>query len=41
MLNCSQPKKGDIMNNRIEKYRKPLGLSEHRLGKKWEYQGQV
>ena len=22
------------MNNRIEKYRKPLGLSQHRLGKK-------
>lgn len=22
------------MNNKIEKYRKPLGLSQHRLGKK-------
>ncbi|MDO4710872.1 MAG: helix-turn-helix transcriptional regulator [Peptostreptococcaceae bacterium] len=22
------------MNNRIEEYRKPLGLSQHRLGKK-------
>ena len=22
------------MNNRIEKYRKPLGLSQHRFGKK-------
>ena len=29
------------MNNRLEKYRKPIGLSQHRLGKKWEYQGQV
>lgn len=25
---------GDILNNRIEEYRKPLGLSQHRLGKK-------
>ena len=23
-----------MMENRIEKYRKPLGLSQHRLGKK-------
>ena len=22
------------MNNRVDKYRKPLGLSQHRLGKK-------
>lgn len=30
-----------MMRNRIEKYRKPLGLSQHRLGKKLEYQEQV
>ena len=34
MLNYNQPKKYEIMENRIEKYRKPLGLSQHRLGKK-------
>ena len=34
MLNYNQPKKDEIMGNRIEKYRKPLGLSQHRLGKK-------
>ena len=32
MLNYNQPKKDEIMENRIEKYRKPLGLSQHRLG---------
>ncbi|KJQ68418.1 transcriptional regulator [Streptococcus mitis] len=25
---------GDFLGNRIEEYRKPLGLSQHRLGKK-------
>ena len=25
------------MRNRIEEHRKPLGLSQHRLGKKLEY----
>ena len=25
------------MNNKIEKYRKPLGLSQYRLGKKSRY----
>lgn len=25
---------GEKMNNRIEEYRKPLGLSQHRLGKR-------
>ena len=34
MLNYNQPKKNEIMENRIEKYRKPVGLSQHRLGKK-------
>lgn len=34
-LNFSKKKEGiTILENRIEKYRKPLGLSQHRLGKK-------
>ena len=41
MLNYNQPKKDEIMENRIEKYRKSLGLSQHSLGKKWGYQERV
>ena len=26
--------RGNVLKNRIEQYRKPLGLSQHRLGKK-------
>ena len=34
MFNYSWPKKDDIMEIRIEKYRKSLGLSKYRLEKK-------
>ena len=34
MLNYYQPKKDEIMENRIEKYCKTLGLLQHRLRKK-------
>ncbi|MEB3429763.1 hypothetical protein VLK81_07030 [Citroniella saccharovorans] len=30
--------KGKIMRNKIEEYRKTLGLFQYRLGKKLEYQ---
>lgn len=35
MINyCSPEGKGGLMKNKIGEYRKPLGLSQHRLGKK-------